>query len=254
MDLRDLAGDRGHGVHDLVLHHRGPRLVRLLRPDASSRLPPWACSTTTGSSTTWTRRRSTSACARSGAAEKEMELQVVPNLDLSSTEWPDFPNSEVMNAGDLRGARPRERLPGPLRVGRPRGAGRAPRRRSGADRVRERRDRAAPGGGAPAPVAGRRAGHALAVVPPLPADGRARGRAAGGRGLGRRRGRPRGDARRRHRPDARDGGLQPERPDRRLPAVAVAALAAVASCPSTSTCCSTRPTSTSRTSSRSTRA
>ena len=29
--------------------------------------------------------------------EKEMELQVVPNLDLSSTEWPDFPNSEVMN-------------------------------------------------------------------------------------------------------------------------------------------------------------
>jgi len=30
--------------------------------------------------------------------EKEMELQVVPNLDLSSTEWPDFPNAEVMNA------------------------------------------------------------------------------------------------------------------------------------------------------------
>lgn len=30
--------------------------------------------------------------------EKEMELQVVPNLDLSSTEWPDFPNSEVVNA------------------------------------------------------------------------------------------------------------------------------------------------------------
>ena len=30
--------------------------------------------------------------------EKEMELQVVPNLDLSGTEWPDFPNSEVMNA------------------------------------------------------------------------------------------------------------------------------------------------------------
>lgn len=30
--------------------------------------------------------------------EKEMALQVVPNLDLSSTEWPDFPNSEVVNA------------------------------------------------------------------------------------------------------------------------------------------------------------
>jgi histidinol-phosphate aminotransferase len=31
------------------------------------------------------------------AAEKAKELQVVPNLDLSSTEWPDFPNAEVMN-------------------------------------------------------------------------------------------------------------------------------------------------------------
>ena len=30
--------------------------------------------------------------------EKELALQHVPNLDLSSTEWPDFPNSEVMNA------------------------------------------------------------------------------------------------------------------------------------------------------------
>jgi histidinol-phosphate aminotransferase len=30
--------------------------------------------------------------------EKELALQVVPNLDLSSTEWPDFPNSEVVNA------------------------------------------------------------------------------------------------------------------------------------------------------------
>lgn len=31
-------------------------------------------------------------------AEKEKALQVVPNLDLSSTEWPDFPNAEVVNA------------------------------------------------------------------------------------------------------------------------------------------------------------
>ena len=31
------------------------------------------------------------------AAEKAKELQVVPNLDLSSPEWPDFPNAEVMN-------------------------------------------------------------------------------------------------------------------------------------------------------------
>ena len=31
------------------------------------------------------------------AAEKAKELQVVPTLDLSGTEWPDFPNAEVMN-------------------------------------------------------------------------------------------------------------------------------------------------------------
>jgi histidinol-phosphate aminotransferase len=30
--------------------------------------------------------------------ERELALQQVPDLDLSSTEWPEFPNSEVMNA------------------------------------------------------------------------------------------------------------------------------------------------------------
>src|SRR5919198_2559895 len=30
--------------------------------------------------------------------EKELALQHVPDLDLSGTEWPEFPNSEVMNA------------------------------------------------------------------------------------------------------------------------------------------------------------
>lgn len=30
--------------------------------------------------------------------EKELALQEVPTLDLSGTEWPEFPNSEVMNA------------------------------------------------------------------------------------------------------------------------------------------------------------
>jgi histidinol-phosphate aminotransferase len=30
--------------------------------------------------------------------EKELALQQVPTLDLSSTEWPEFPNSEVVNA------------------------------------------------------------------------------------------------------------------------------------------------------------
>src|ERR687896_115195 len=32
------------------------------------------------------------------AREKALALQEVPTLDLSSTEWPDFPNAEIMNA------------------------------------------------------------------------------------------------------------------------------------------------------------
>ena len=32
------------------------------------------------------------------AREKALALEQVPTLDLSSTEWPDFPNSEIMNA------------------------------------------------------------------------------------------------------------------------------------------------------------
>ena len=32
------------------------------------------------------------------AREKQLALERVPDLDLSSTEWPDFPNSEVVNA------------------------------------------------------------------------------------------------------------------------------------------------------------
>jgi histidinol-phosphate aminotransferase len=32
------------------------------------------------------------------ARERELALAQVPTIDLSSTEWPDFPNSEVMNA------------------------------------------------------------------------------------------------------------------------------------------------------------
>jgi histidinol-phosphate aminotransferase len=32
------------------------------------------------------------------AREKQLALERVPDLDLSSTEWPEFPNSEVMNA------------------------------------------------------------------------------------------------------------------------------------------------------------
>src|ERR687888_2206933 len=30
--------------------------------------------------------------------EKELALQQIPDLDISGTEWPEFPNSEVVNA------------------------------------------------------------------------------------------------------------------------------------------------------------
>ncbi|MGF2002273.1 hypothetical protein ACQUI0_14940, partial [Staphylococcus aureus] len=32
------------------------------------------------------------------ARERALELERVPDLDLSGTEWPEFPNSEVVNA------------------------------------------------------------------------------------------------------------------------------------------------------------
>src|SRR5919199_681200 len=32
------------------------------------------------------------------ARERALELERVPTIDLSSTEWPNFPNSEIMNA------------------------------------------------------------------------------------------------------------------------------------------------------------
>jgi hypothetical protein len=32
------------------------------------------------------------------AREKALALEQVPTLDVSGTEWPDFPNSEIMNA------------------------------------------------------------------------------------------------------------------------------------------------------------
>src|SRR5918997_6205276 len=32
------------------------------------------------------------------ARERAMELEKVPTIDLSGTEWPNFPNSEIMNA------------------------------------------------------------------------------------------------------------------------------------------------------------
>src|SRR3954451_18289271 len=36
------------------------------------------------------------------AREKALALEKVPTIDLSSSEWPNFPNSEVMNAAIAR--------------------------------------------------------------------------------------------------------------------------------------------------------
>ena len=47
--------------------------------------------------------------------EKELALQRVETIDLSSTEWPEFPNSEVDERLDLHRARARERLSRPPR-------------------------------------------------------------------------------------------------------------------------------------------
>ena len=49
------------------------------------------------------------------AREKAMALEQIPVLDLSRTEWPDFPNSEVVNAAIYAARGQGQRLPGPLR-------------------------------------------------------------------------------------------------------------------------------------------
>ena len=53
------------------------------------------------------------ACASGGHGEKALALEHVPVLDLSSTEWPDFPNAEVVNASIYAARGRRERLSGP---------------------------------------------------------------------------------------------------------------------------------------------
>ena len=79
----------------LVLHHQRARLEHLLAAAQASR---WACSTTTASSTTSTRRSSTATAASAARASAPSRWSACPTIDLSSTEWPDFPNSEVVNA------------------------------------------------------------------------------------------------------------------------------------------------------------
>ena len=45
-----------------------------------------------------TRRSSRAACASSATRSARRRSRSIPTIDLSGTEWPDFPNSEVMNA------------------------------------------------------------------------------------------------------------------------------------------------------------
>ena len=99
-----------------------------------------------------------------------MALQRLPDLDLSGTEWPDLPHSEIVNAAIARarglGARP---LPRPPRRADPAAAGGTPRRGARADRAGQRRGRAAAGGGAGAAGTRRtQPGHALALHPLYP--------------------------------------------------------------------------------------
>ena len=103
----------------------------------------------------------------------------MPDLDLSGTEWPDMPHSEIVNAAI---ARARGRVNGyPDRYA-------APVRRLLAERHGVAPEQIVLGNGAAellqsAALAllgrGRRGGDALALLPALPADGRARGRPAG---------------------------------------------------------------------------
>ena len=160
--------------------------------------------------------------------EKAVALAQVQEIDLSGTEWPDLPNSEVMNAVDLRGARARERLPD-------RHATRV--RAALAERLAVEPERIVLGNGAAellqaAAMALLSEGDELAMpwpsYPALPADGRARGREAGG---GREPG-PAGRGDRRAHPG--DRALQPQRPDGRVLALVGAGRAAarpLARCP-----------------------
>ena len=142
--------------------------------------------------------------------ERALELEKVPDLDLSGTEWPELPNSEVVNASiytargrvngypdrhaeGVRGALAAQHDVDPERI--VMGNGAAELLQAAA---------MAPDG------AGRRAAHPLALLPPVPADGHPRRRPAGGRGLAR------ADRGRHLAPHAAGGRLQPQRPDRPL--------------------------------------
>ena len=106
--------------------------------------------------------------------EKAAALERAPDIDLSGTEWPDLPHSEIVNAAIARARGFVQRYPDRHATAV---------RRLLAERHGLSPDQIALGNGAAellhvgragAAVAGRRAGDAVALLPALPADGRAR--------------------------------------------------------------------------------
>ena len=91
------VGVAARGLHVLVPDHPGPGA----EPRAEQ-LAAWASATTTASSTTSTRRSSTCERRERRRREKALALERLPDLDLSGTEWPDLPHSEIVNAAIAR--------------------------------------------------------------------------------------------------------------------------------------------------------
>ena len=110
------------------------------------------------------------------AEEKRQALERVPDARPVRHRVARDASLRDRERGDRPCPRPRQRLPRPARRGRPPPACGAPRRRPGADRLRQRRRRAAPGRRACPARRGRRAADALAVVSALSPDGGARRR------------------------------------------------------------------------------
>ena len=244
-DLRDQLRDRRRAVHRLVLIYR--RAGPVAGPAAAE---PWGCSTTTGSSRAC-RDEEVSAQLREQAAERKRQGARASSSRSTCrpTTWPEYPHSVRRQRDHLRRAPRAAPLPRPPR--RPSCAPSSPTATA---------SRSAPGRSATAPRScsarrgadpdgrpRRRARHAVAVVPALPADGPRAPAATPCRSPASAPSRcspPSTTARGSSRcatPTTRPASCSP---------IGRAASAARARCPSASSCCSTRRWSTSSTPSR----
>ena len=168
------VGVAAGGLRDLVLRDPGPGA------EPRSEQLAWTSATTTASSTTSTRRRSNRGAPRARRQrEGGWRWRGCPDLDLSGTEWPDLPHSEIVNAaiararGWVNGYPDRHASAVAARCW-PSATAVAPEQMALGNGAAELLQLGRPG---PA-LAGRRAGDALAVLPALSADGaRTRARA-----------------------------------------------------------------------------